>query len=55
MDAAGDMYESLLRRCDNLTRENAKLRKALREIEATKKGYQDVCWELARKALAADF
>ena len=29
------------------------LRAALRAIEDTKKGYQDVCWEIARSALSS--
>lgn len=32
----------------------ARLEAALKEIEATKKGYQDVCWEIARAALARE-
>jgi hypothetical protein len=33
LDHARELYASLLRRCDNLTKENERLREALRWIE----------------------
>lgn len=48
----GDALGAAAHECDRLRADNDRLTKALKRIGNTPKGYQDLCWAIAREALA---